>query len=83
MPDIGVYCLQINNLPTTALTSLTFEVVTEADEIYKVAKMTINGFEFAQGKGEGLTWNNSTASQTFDYGEPSLKWTVETTSSTQ
>lgn len=47
--------------PTTALTSLTFEVVTEADEIYKVekdltdknlnftagkvAKMTINGFE--------------------------------------
>lgn len=112
--------------PTTALTSLTFEVVTEADETYKVVKdltgknlnftagkvamMTINGFEkveeeeekeiltyvweasstgsgfilgaFAQGKGEGLTWNNSTASQTFDYGEPSLKWTVETTSST-
>ena len=111
--------------PTTALTSLTFEVVTEAGETYKVVKdltgknlnftagkvviMTIDGFEkvedesvaetltyvweasatgsgfilgeFAQGGGEGLTWNNSTASQTFDYGEPSLKWTVETTSS--
>lgn len=49
------------------------------------ASSTGSGFilgEFAQGEGEGLTWNNSTASQTFDYGEPSLKWTVETTSST-
>lgn len=65
-----------------------FERVEEEAEILTYvweASSTGSGFilgEFDQGKGEGLTWNNSTASQTFDYGEPSLKWTVETTSST-
>ena len=65
-----------------------FERVEEEAEILTYvwkASSTGSGFilgEFAQGEGEGLTWNNSTASQTFDYGEPSLKWTVETTSST-
>lgn len=44
------------------------------------ASATGSGFilgNFAQGEGEGLTWNNNTASQIFDYGEPSLTWTVE------